>query len=306
ISGQGNSQATILWDSLSTGHSFTVTETTASGCTATSPAATVHFDASVPELLSVGINEAETELVLQYRVKQAQHYPQNQITVQVQNNQSGQWQPQYQADITNTVFSAPANNFEAAPYRLQGFNRCGTELLSKVHQPVRLTATAREATSEVVLRWSRYRGWSGQITYEVWRQLEGQNHYEKLTATTDTSLALKTGRDGFQQRYRIKAVSITGLESWSKSQGVSFENALLFPNIITPNGDGLNDFFTAKNLHLYPNSRLKIFNRWGREVFSSQNYSGDWNASGLSSGTYYYLLQTPAGQSFKGWVEVVR
>ncbi len=119
-------------------------------------------------------------------------------------------------------------------------------------------------------------------------------------------LTLKTGRDGFVQRYRIKAISKTGYESWSNSAGLTFQNALEFPNVITPNNDGLNETFTAKSLHLYPNSTLQIYNRWGKEIYRSSNYKGEWNGNDLSNGTYYYLLKTATGLSFKGWVEIIR
>ena len=106
--------------------------------------------------------------------------------------------------------------------------------------------------------------------------------------------------------YRIKAISADGLTSWGNSEAVTFENKLVIPNIITPNGDGQNEAFKIGNLHLYPNSQLRIYNRWGKEIYHSNNYQGNWKAENQSAGIYYYLLQTSNGESFKGWVEVVK
>lgn len=78
------------------------------------------------------------------------------------------------------------------------------------------------------------------------------------------------------------------------------------PNVMTPNGDGRNDFFEINEIALYPNSRLVIINRWGNEVYRSENYRNTWNGDGLSQGTYYYVLDlmTSSGKriSYKGWL----
>lgn len=47
---------------------------------------------------------------------------------------------------------------------------------------------------------------------------------------------------------------------------------LLFPNIITPNGDGVNDVFAIKNLDPNIPNTLTIYNRWGKKVFEMENY----------------------------------
>lgn len=75
-------------------------------------------------------------------------------------------------------------------------------------------------------------------------------------------------------------------------------------NIITPNGDGKNDTFTA-NVSILPLS-LKVFNRWGRMVYEAKEYQQNWNGGDLPAGTYYYQLQDTAGKSWKGWVEIAR
>lgn len=78
------------------------------------------------------------------------------------------------------------------------------------------------------------------------------------------------------------------------------------PNIITPNGDGLNDVFRFRNAPL-TKLALHIFTRWGQQVYVSTDYQQDWNAAGLPDGIYYYYV-VPAndGTSVKGWLEVVR
>ncbi len=81
---------------------------------------------------------------------------------------------------------------------------------------------------------------------------------------------------------------------------------IIIPNIITPNGDQENEFFTLKGL-VAAEWHLIIFDRWGRQVYDRAHYDNGWNAAGQASGMYYYLLSNEAtGARYRGWVEVVR
>jgi gliding motility-associated-like protein len=64
---------------------------------------------------------------------------------------------------------------------------------------------------------------------------------------------------------------------------------LTIPNVITPNGDCCNNKFEIIGLQIN-RWNLKVFNRWGQEVYYSKNYAGDWNGGNLASGVYYYRL----------------
>ena len=64
--------------------------------------------------------------------------------------------------------------------------------------------------------------------------------------------------------------------------------ALVIPNIITPNGDGANDFFIIQGIEQCERNRLIIRNSHGSIVFQTMNYQNNWGAPGLSDGTYFY------------------
>lgn len=84
------------------------------------------------------------------------------------------------------------------------------------------------------------------------------------------------------------------------------------PNVITPNGDGVNDFF---ELHLtgYENFSCAIFNRWGETVYKADHPSLFWDgktsAGGKAvDGVYFVVIQcTLQGQPLKyeGHITVV-
>lgn len=81
------------------------------------------------------------------------------------------------------------------------------------------------------------------------------------------------------------------------------------PNIFTPNGDGKNDFFYIPNLPpefcTATFSSIKIYNRWGKEVFRSQDSGFRWDGYGVNDGVYFYVLDYGT-TTYKGSVTIVR
>ncbi len=68
------------------------------------------------------------------------------------------------------------------------------------------------------------------------------------------------------------------------------EIVVIFPNAITPNGDGINDVLDLGLIDIYPGNQLTIYNRWGRVVLDVSNYQNDWKADDIEAGTYFYIL----------------
>jgi gliding motility-associated-like protein len=81
---------------------------------------------------------------------------------------------------------------------------------------------------------------------------------------------------------------------------------LQFPNVVTPNGDGINDKFEILNLidgMAYPINSLDIYNKWGTRVFHKQNISSEadfWDPSDLPDGTYFYRF---SARGYNGNIE---
>lgn len=78
------------------------------------------------------------------------------------------------------------------------------------------------------------------------------------------------------------------------------------PNVITPNGDGLNDEFILKGIQGDELWSLSIHNRWGKTIYETDNYKNDWNAPETVESTYFYELTSPDGDKCKGWLQVLR
>lgn len=61
------------------------------------------------------------------------------------------------------------------------------------------------------------------------------------------------------------------------------------PNIITPNGDGINDFFIIDDAYSQLGNTIIIINRWGNRMFEASPYLNDWDGQGISDGVYFYM-----------------
>ena len=85
---------------------------------------------------------------------------------------------------------------------------------------------------------------------------------------------------------------------------IDFE-PFIIPNVFTPypGTPGYNDFFVIKNLP--SGSKIKIWDRWGLLVYTSDDYRNDWDAHGLKADVFYYILETRK-RNYHGWIEVIR
>ncbi|XLS29360.1 gliding motility-associated C-terminal domain-containing protein [Flavobacteriaceae bacterium M23B6Z8] len=90
-------------------------------------------------------------------------------------------------------------------------------------------------------------------------------------------------------------------------------------NEITPNNDGVNDFFFIECIENYPNNFLQIFNRWGTKLFESRGYLNNWAGTAekgvnvgagrnLPAGTYFYTIDfgDPNTPNKSGWIYISR
>lgn len=75
--------------------------------------------------------------------------------------------------------------------------------------------------------------------------------------------------------------------TWENA-GYSCPVKIEIPNIFTPNGDGVNDFFVINGIENCEKKMLVVKNKNGQTVFQSLNYDNSWDGNNLPDGTYYY------------------
>ena len=92
---------------------------------------------------------------------------------------------------------------------------------------------------------------------------------------------------------------------------------IVFPAVITPNGDGINDIFEVYGLlnqQLFESLVLRIYNRYGKMIYNNSSFSTkadfwDPDATNTPTGTYFYRFTAKSkvkNIDFTGSVEVIR
>jgi len=123
--------------------------------------------------------------------------------------------------------------------------------------------------------------------------------------SSDTSISLT--RNSTLGAYKVEITDSDGCVSTQSIDITTIE--CMIPKGITPNGDGKNDTFDLSN---YDVSQVKIFNRYGREVYAESNYTNQWHGQTsngeklLPSATYYYIVTFVDGTKKTGWVYLNR
>ena len=111
-------------------------------------------------------------------------------------------------------------------------------------------------------------------------------------------------------------VTVNGCESPNSSIDLSILKIFTFddfefPNVITPNGDGINDNLDLENyFETCQEYTFYVFNRWGNLVYQQQNTGTPFegltlDAATLVDGVYLYKLSYEKGEK-NGYIHVIR
>ena len=136
-----------------------------------------------------------------------------------------------------------------------------------------------------------------------WELVSGAGEMEDPTLATSMVSSLSVGINVFGWTVKNRACP-------EVSDEVTIEvKDILLPTVITPNGDLLNDVLAFPGIDRLENCKIVIYNRWGTEVYRSDNYKNDWNGIDhngreLIPDTYYYILLIEAEEAKKGFVEI--
>ncbi len=174
--------------------------------------------------------------------------------------------------------------------------------------------------------------------YEVFYTNTLDGDFNLVGTTTETTFTHKELQE-YAGCYKIRAVDQSENRS-AFSETFCKENCpnIAFPNVITPNNDGVNDVFTpyypgATDLATIPFDKcprflkeihFRVYNRYGKEVYNYKSGGENsvyikWDGTAFSgqelpSATYYYeatvtfKMLRPENKTkvFKGWVEIIK
>jgi gliding motility-associated-like protein len=80
--------------------------------------------------------------------------------------------------------------------------------------------------------------------------------------------------------------------------------------LFTPNNDGFNDLWEIPGLADLGRCEVRVFNRWGKQVYASSDYNNSWdgvsNGAPLPEGAYPFIIKTENQGVITGTVNIVR
>lgn len=96
-------------------------------------------------------------------------------------------------------------------------------------------------------------------------------------------------------------LTLTNSNGCLSTDTVTIKVIIPLPNTITPNDDGVNDFFIINKINEHVQNSLLIYNRWGMLVYKKAPYNNEWNGKSLSDkdlpdDIYYYVLDYGNGE----------
>ncbi len=106
--------------------------------------------------------------------------------------------------------------------------------------------------------------------------------------------------------------------TWTVSNGVCPESAddllitvsnIEVPSLITPDMNGLNDYFMLENIDLLGKVELTVFDRRGAFVYGNTDYNNMWhgtdyNGRSLPDDVYFYVIEAENGMAISGYLYI--
>ena len=127
---------------------------------------------------------------------------------------------------------------------------------------------------------------TGGVTYS-WQPMEFLNNPD---------IANPTGFPQDTTVFIVTSVDINGcINSDTVIVNVLGQSQVIFPTAFSPNGDGVNDLFKIGFKENFNLLSIRIYNRWGILVFSTNNineaWDGKYQGQDMPLGTYIYLIE---------------
>jgi gliding motility-associated-like protein len=181
-------------------------------------------------------------------------------------------------------------------------NNCVQETEATIAQPSELDADFIKMNPSCIGNNDGYieiiaQGGTSPYNYE-WS--EGSSSIEFIDGLVEGEY-LVTVIDANGCEYELDIIQLTDVQ----------EECLRIPNAFSPNGDGTNDTWIIENIHLYPRTYIKVFNRWGQALYEANGtedpWDGTYNGNPVPAGVYLYIIDLfTADEPKTGTVTVVR
>ncbi len=150
------------------------------------------------------------------------------------------------------------------------------------------------------LNWTNYVPFANEaiLGYKIFSFDESNNSLFEFSSVDAKTLLLVPNLGDFEAeaKFKIKAIGISGKESFSNSVVIPIQALFFLPSAFSPSSDSRNDVLEIKGrFGRVSNLKLIVYNRWGAVVAELNDKSENWDGtiSGIAApqGTYYYKLK---------------
>lgn len=208
---------------------------------------------------------------------------------------------------TSYIDTAVIVHEEFYTYRLRARDSCGfTSPYSNIGTSILLKAEPQGLGNQ--LNWTPYEVWEkGVDYYEIQLYRHGTGTWVSIdivpgdaTSYVDAS----TFEDIEEFCYRVIAYEAGGNQatSMSNTDCLPINPDIHIPNAFTPNADNVNDLFYLKGIYIRE-FHIKIFNRWGQEIFEAFNINDGWDGTfegvPVPEGVYVFVVEATANNGRK-------
>ena len=170
-----------------------------------------------------------------------------------------------------------------AYYTIDGEEMESTDMIADAQAPltVRFAANPTETEGDVGYEWRFTR--EGEEKPFMTRYEETTTYEFKQSGMTKVELSVTMAGSDEAELTATFSISMTN-------------SMLEMPNAFSPNGDGVNDIYKAKENHKsIVEFHAYIFNRWGQKIYDwtdiNGGWDGTWNGKDVKDGTYYVLVK---------------
>src|SRR5450759_4815656 len=289
--GTGNNTVTVTWTTTGA-KTVTVNYTNANGCTATSPTTYNLTVNALPVATASNNGPLCVGSALNLTGGAAG------MTTYSWTGPSG-----FTSLLQNPSVSANATLTMAGVYTLKVTNASGCTNTATKTVVVNALPVAKASNNGPVCSGSALNltgGPVGMTTYS-WTGPSGFTSNSQSPSVSASALAAMAG---------VYTLTVTNASGCTNTATTTVEvNELPIPSVITPNGDGKNDYFVIGEI--IGQVELIIFNRWGNEEYTNGNYLNDWDGRNnkgmeLPNDTYFYVLKFENVKIKKGSVLIKR
>jgi gliding motility-associated-like protein len=140
-------------------------------------------------------------------------------------------------------------------------------------------------------------------------------NWSNVSSLNNPNISYPIARPTEDTKYIVGGIATNGCRAFDTLHVIVDKRDNLFvPSAFSPNGDGKNDVFKITNLSFQRIMEFRVFNRWGQEVYSTNDsragWDGNWGGVPQGMGTYTYLIRVayPDGfvETYKGETTLIR